>query len=298
MARGHTGAALVNHFAGAGVRKQPRKFVAQLLGGLEASLFIQIQFEKTIDGARNVARDGVHSFILAGITIGRAGIDELHSVAIQMREDKRRIHRQHTGEALKNSRFGLRQCAGQRAAFRDPKTYAAIQHGHRLVPQPAQQPPEPRRVYAALRIAGDDLRRLAYPQPAQLVSQFRGNRQRMAAVLASLSSGQILIEMEEMGAREVGFCIGAPPGCQVEQVVPAIADDPVGVIEVLRHDFSRNKGPVVHCYASSPLSHASAVPVSSNTWISEATKSCDSQALQIIHWSVVITATLVKSSAC
>src|SRR5690606_28677731 len=100
--------------------------------------------------------------------------------------------------------------------------------------------------------------------------------------------------------------VGALPEGRIDEVGAAVEDDPVGVAQMLRELDRADQRRVgsVHCAlpagsaAVSAASQARASSSSSKTLTSAVTKSCDTQALQVSHWSWVSTAMRRKSPAC
>ena len=68
----------------------------------------------------------------------------------------------------------------------------------------------------------------------------------MAAILAGIRRGQVLVEMNEACAGNMRFSVCTAPRLGVDEVVPAIADDPASVIEMRGEIAYGNEGGVAH----------------------------------------------------
>jgi len=105
--------------------------------------------------------------------------------------------RLHVGQARDHLRAGLRHECPTRAHFRarscrtmfgQPPAEAAIEHGHGVVFEPPQHPPQATGEHAGILIVGDDLRASVDAEVAERVAQRSGLGKRMSAVATRLRS--------------------------------------------------------------------------------------------------------------
>ena len=110
-----------------------------------------------MSGAGHVAGDGIERLDLAGEALGAAHVDE--RLAAPERGDDVRGVDDHAGPRPRDEGRGLarrRLVRRHRPVLGDPGRKAAVEDGHRVVSQPSQHPPEPRRVGAGTRVVADD----------------------------------------------------------------------------------------------------------------------------------------------
>jgi hypothetical protein len=100
-------------------------------------------------------------------------------------------------------RLRARQRGRQRPALGQPGGDAAVEHGDAIVTEPAQQPPQASGKGAAGIVVGDHLRRGRDAGSAELVGKPLRIGQRMASVAAVRRARQVVVEMEEEGARQM-----------------------------------------------------------------------------------------------
>jgi hypothetical protein len=113
----------------------------------------------------------------------------------------------------------------QRQASCLPGSKAAIEHRYPLVPQPAQQPPQPRRERGFVLVIGHDIRIGIDPRGAEERSEGRGVRQRMPPGLRCHRPRQVMIEVGKHRAGNVGRRKFLPSPVRAWQIVPAIEND-------------------------------------------------------------------------
>ena len=104
-----------------------------------------------------------------------------------------------------------------------PRQRREVEHGAVVVAEVAQEPPEPLR--AAERAVGDDERAVVDPRPARRRRELGAARQRMASAGAG-RRGEVALDVEERGARDVALEVGAPTGFRVVER-PAAIDEAV-----------------------------------------------------------------------
>ena len=58
--------------------------------------------------------------------------------------------------------------------------------------------------------------------------------------------GQVLVEVDEARAGDMGLAVGAAARLGIGEIVPAVADDPAGVIEMRGEISDGNESGVLH----------------------------------------------------
>ena len=84
-----------------------------------------------------------------------------------------------------------------------PSCLSAVQDSGRVVPEPSQQPPEPRRNGAALAIIGHDLPAMAEAGKSKAVSEFFGMGEWVTSAGRRCRGRKVAIEIEIEGAWEM-----------------------------------------------------------------------------------------------
>ena len=112
--------------------------------------------------------------------------------------------------------------------------------------EPVQQPPQARGPQAVVLIVGDDLARGVDPRATERCGQCVDLRQRMPAIAAGLSTGQIAVEMHEQCTGQVARAIRLLACFNVGEIVPAIDDDEAWVVDMAREDLGGNQRRVDH----------------------------------------------------
>src|SRR2546423_11073703 len=100
------------------------------------------------------------------------------------------------------------------------------------MPQPAQQPPQPRGIGAHALVVGHDLHLFIYPPAPERGAERRDRRQRMAARESGARPGQITIQM---GVQRVWNVSGGPrerAPLRARELETAVDDGPVGIGEM------------------------------------------------------------------
>ena len=162
IAGGHAGAAHDDRVivGDAGLRSSKR--AAQLLRAAAKRPFAaEIGRERMIARARHVAGDGVDRLDFAGEALGRARIEQTPvGVPHALGDFAARRTTCRGSAALRNvSARRARNLGGRRQSGGGPGLEAAVEHRDRAMADPAQQPPQARRVDAVVGVVGDDLRR-------------------------------------------------------------------------------------------------------------------------------------------
>ena len=125
-------------------------------------------------------------------------------------------------------------CVRLRQAGTLPGGKSAIEHRDRLMPEPAQEPPQPRGESARALVVTDDLHARVDTEPSEGRREGLDWRQRMAAGAGRAWCRQVLIEVCVERVRDVAgrVCLRAPSG--TGEVETTVDDRPVGVLEVCR----------------------------------------------------------------
>jgi hypothetical protein len=102
------------------------------------------------------------------------------------------------------------------------------------VPQPAQHPPQAHGVVAGHVVVDHDLLARAHAALVHLGGELGEVGQRVAAVFPGLGSGQVVVDVHEVGTGDVPLCIYTRTRLRVGELVASVDDDPVRIAEVLR----------------------------------------------------------------
>jgi hypothetical protein len=134
--------------AGAWPRPRTRRAARRRL---EAAVGAQVVLEEAVRGAGDVAGDRVQRLDLAAEAFAGAGVEHAHAAQRGQQRGRRRWWAWPAGGGrVGRPRRRLRAGRAQRAAGGQPGAQAAVEHGHRIVAQPAQQPPGACGIRAAL----------------------------------------------------------------------------------------------------------------------------------------------------
>ncbi len=226
MTCGYTGTALQHHTVRGDARHDRAELVAQGVRGLEARIGGEVVLEEAVQRAWNMAADAVERFVLAAIAVRSACIQQHALVRGQVAFDGLRIH----GD--RERRAGL-EVAGrvrghllrQRLICRFPCLQPAIEERHRVVAEPAQQPPQTRRIHAAVRVIRDHLLTLLQAERRKRIDESLPLGQRMSPVGAGFRSRQVAIEMQVARLRQMSRAIGFFAGIGIDEIEPAIRDE-------------------------------------------------------------------------
>lgn len=158
VACGDAGAALQDRAVRFGARQHGGKRLAQFMAGLEAAVGGQVVLEEAIARAGDVAAHTIDRFVFTAVAVGCACIDHDARGCVHVGEYGCRVDRRF-------ERRGCAEIAGGRVRHVGCKRLAgcflclkaAVEHGNRIMAEPAQQPPQARRIRAALRVVHDDL---------------------------------------------------------------------------------------------------------------------------------------------
>src|SRR5690554_5712812 len=187
-----------------------------------------------------------------------------------------------------------------RVAGLAPGAPAAVEHGHAIVADPAQHPPQSRSDRAADIVVGHDLIVGADAAPAEPRGELVGVGQRVATVAPVARAGQIFVQMQEARAGDVALCIGVAPGARVGKIMTAV-DDSQAFLSKMGGQRTDVDDCVVMLHSMDSVgvsiqANASASSLKTSTWPS--TKSCVTHALQVTHSLSVSTAMRRKSLLC
>ncbi|MNR08720.1 hypothetical protein D3C85_1248890 [compost metagenome] len=182
-----------------------------------------------------MAANRVQRLVLAGKAIRRTGVDQLvlrraqvgRNLVKQHRAFLRRAHAEAGGVAFR--RAGVQLAAGLL-----PRLDAAIEHRHRLVAQPAQQPPGAGGVHAASVVVGHHLAVGADAERAEADRQALPFRQRVTAVAAVLGAGQVVIQVQVVRAGQVALVVGGTAEIGVIEAETAVEQHGVAVAQLLQ----------------------------------------------------------------
>src|SRR5256714_13917621 len=100
------------------------------------------------------------------------------------------------------------------------------------MPQPAQQPPQPRGLGAHALVVGHDLHLFTYPPAPERGAERRDRRQRMAARESGARPGQITIQMGVQRVWNVSGGPGERAPLRARELETAGDDHPVGIGEM------------------------------------------------------------------
>src|SRR5580765_8647900 len=178
--------------------------VAQLLGRTEDAVIVEVGLIEMIGGAGNVAGGSVDRLSLAAEALGRARVDESPVRVAQQRADLRRVGR-HLHARRANESLSLARLDASRGgpAFRDPLLESTIEDRGRVVPEPAQHPPEAARVYAVVLIVSDDLHAARDAELAECVCKCLRIGQGVASIRPGYGTREIATQVCVLGTRNV-----------------------------------------------------------------------------------------------
>src|ERR1700733_4361346 len=230
VTRGHAGAAHGHELARGARPEQRAPAAAQRRGIEEAPLRIKVAREGRALRTGHVAGDRIDLLVLAGEAIRGARMDEqnlarrkrsAHLIAAQRRL---RIHMR--CELARRPRLAF---GADRQARRKPCGVTAVEHGHLLMTDPAQQPPGARRVGAVALIISHHLHAPINAPACRSRAPRLNARQRMAAAARADRARKIAIQMRVERVRDVtgGICTLAPVG--LREFEAAIEDRALGL---------------------------------------------------------------------
>src|SRR5690606_36737847 len=110
--------------------------------------------------------------------------------------------------------------------------------------------------------------------------------QGVASVDAGHRSGQVGVQMQEARPRNVSVAEGVTTEIRIGQIVPAIDQHPLRIVQVRSCGGDIDQGAVAHSAGSASAETFSQLLASSslsNTCTSASTKICEIQALQVSH---------------
>jgi hypothetical protein len=151
-----------------------------------------------------VAGRSVDRLGLAAEALWRAGVDESPVGVAQQRFDLLRIGRHlHTRRAYESLSLARLDASRGGPAFRDPLLESTIKDRGRVVPEPAQHPPETACVHAVVLIVGDDLHAAGDAELAQCVGKCLRIGQRVASIRPGFGTREIATKVRVLGTRNV-----------------------------------------------------------------------------------------------
>ena len=154
-----------------------------------------------------------------------ARVEHRHArCAARRRRRHRRSARAWADRVGRPRRHGRRP-GRERAAAALPGLQAAIEDGDFGVAEPAQHPPQARRVDAAVRIDADHLRARRDAEAADGAREVGARGQRVAAVAAGLGGAQVAVEVQVVRARDVRLAVAPLAARGVGKVEAGVDDD-------------------------------------------------------------------------
>jgi len=194
-----------------------------------------------------VAGHGVEGLVLPAIPVRAARIEQQRLWLTDARGDLGGAGRDVRADAgMKTRGLDRRRLGRHRPSRIDPGVPAAVEDRGGIMSEPAHHPPHARRVIAAARIVGHDLRPIPDAHFAEAPRKPIGLGKRMTAIAARHGGGQVRVEVDEARAGDVRHAIGTAAGFDIGEIVAAITHGPAGVIEMCREIGYGNKGSVGH----------------------------------------------------
>ncbi len=223
------GAAMMDHIARVPVFEQRGEFFAQLLARFEGAVGLQIGLKEAVFRPGNMPTDRINRLDFARISLRRARVQNEVLAAVQVDEHAARRHGAHqcgaTSEVARDPSRWRRALA--RAASGRPDLPAAVEHGHRVVAEPAQHPPQAHGKAASGSVVSDDLLVLAQAELGESGCEGVGIRQRVPTVVPAFWGGQIAVEVKKDRARNMGQVIGLLARFGLGEVMTAVDDESV-----------------------------------------------------------------------
>jgi hypothetical protein len=112
----------------------------------------------------------------------------------------------------------------QRPAVTGPRLETSVEDRDRVMPQPAQHPPEARGNRSVGLVVGDDLGIVADPDRTQPGGESVRRRQRMAAGVRSNGRRQVSIEVGVARSGDMRPQVRLAPGLRVHEIETAVND--------------------------------------------------------------------------
>src|SRR5882724_4716806 len=172
----------MNHVGRAPPCQQTLELGAQFARRLEFSVG-EIQLPEAIQRAGNVPRDGIDRLLFAGITFGRARVDQRGSFVADVLTHEHRVYV--PGQSSARLEVPARSCRRRVAGWArrgKPSLPSAVEQSDTRMSEPAREPPQPNRKLAALRVVSDQLAALVHAPAAKQLGEFFPCRQRVTAV--------------------------------------------------------------------------------------------------------------------
>ena len=177
---------------------------AQLLGCSKESPFVEIPLEEVVRRAGNVPGRPVDRLGLAPVAFRRTGVEQTPLGPADERGDLIDIHGHvRARRAMELARLASLRTARRGAPLGLPFREPAVEHGDRVVPEPAQQPPQPARVHAVLLVVRDRLHAARHAETAEGLGKRVRIRQGVAAVRPVSGTGEVAAEGCVDRARDV-----------------------------------------------------------------------------------------------
>lgn len=186
-----------------------------LLGRPETTIRPEVIHVEEVPRPRDVTGDRIDGLDLAPVAAGRAHVDE-HPVGIP-RPCVDRLDREDgelpRGGLERRDGMGCRELVRRRHASGHRGGETAVEDAHATMAERPEHPPGPGRgVRPALRVVDDDVALGADPHPGEPPGEGRRFRKGMPTALGriGMGTGELGLEVEEAGAREVRRFVGSP----------------------------------------------------------------------------------------
>src|SRR5688572_6412616 len=231
-----------------------RKTLAQFVGGSEAALAAEIGSERMIASTRDVARDRIDRLHLAAESFRCARVEQSPVVTAHALGDFTRVQ-PHVAVRSCGEVAGAvsRNLGGNRQAGCSPRLESAVENSNRLVSDPAQQPPQARRVRGIVGVVGDHLGRRRHAPARERGRKLLRLRQRMTSARRRDRRGEVPVEMGIKCMRNVPGGVGALATIRFAELEAAVDDQPTRVGYVRRQFCSRDQRPEACSHGNSLL---------------------------------------------
>ena len=200
---------------------------------MQAPVGAQVPLAGMVDGAGYVPGQRVERLGASLEPLGRPRVDEQAGAPGEQARQLRRCHRHALrGPAGKTARRppGPGRVLG--ASCGRPGLKAPVQHRYRVMPHPAQHPPESRREHTRGGVVGDDLGPGCHAPAGQRLGEGGRRGQWVPAALRRHRPRQVAHEVGVDGARNMPLRPGQRARPRVGQVEPAVQHQPLGVLDV------------------------------------------------------------------
>ena len=186
---------------------------------------------RRVAGAGDAACDRVDRLHLTAVALREAGVDHRQPLVAEPGGQLLRLDRVAAARArLERRRLDLLLSGHERP---QPRLHAAAEHGDLLVPEVAQEPPEPRRASVHPLVVGDDEDAGTDPGGADGPGEILCGRERVPAAGRRGRRGEIALHVEERGSRDVPLEVELTAARRVAEL-PAAVDEPISQLRARR----------------------------------------------------------------